>query len=54
MNTDTLKGRVKQAVGALSGNKSLKADGRRDERAGSSKEKATDAINTVRDGLGKP
>ncbi len=48
-NTDTAKGRVKQTVGALTGNEKLKRDGRGDERAGRAKHKADDAIDVVRD-----
>ena len=50
-NTDKLKGRMKQAIGALTGDEKLEKDGRIDERAGRTKEKAGDAIDVVRDKL---
>lgn len=36
---DKAKGRVKEAAGALSGNKDKKAEGRADQRSGTAKEK---------------
>lgn len=51
-NTDKIKGRIKQAVGAIAGNKKLQRDGRNDERAGRVQEKADDAIEVVHDKLG--
>ena len=50
-STDKVKGRAKQTVGALTGNEKLQKDGRRDERAGSIKQKADEAIDVVRDKL---
>lgn len=50
-NTDKVKGRIKQAIGALTGDKNLKRDGRHDERAGGIKQKADDSIDVVRDKL---
>jgi uncharacterized protein YjbJ (UPF0337 family) len=50
-NTDKVKGRVKQAIGALTGDEKLKRDGRADERAGGVKQKADEAIDVVRDKL---
>lgn len=47
--TDEAKGRVKQAIGAITGDEDLKKDGRRDERVGQIKEKADEAIDAVRD-----
>jgi uncharacterized protein YjbJ (UPF0337 family) len=51
---DQVKGRVKQALGDLSGNTALKAEGQRDEAAGKAKEavgevrhKAGDAIEKL-------
>jgi uncharacterized protein YjbJ (UPF0337 family) len=43
--TDTAKGRVKEAAGALSGDKKLKAQGKVDQLAG----KVKDAVETVVD-----
>jgi len=53
MNSDTVIGRIKQAFGALTGDKKLKREGRADERAGATKQKANETIDKVRDGLGK-
>ena len=41
---DQVKGKVKQALGNLSGNTALKAEGKRDEAAG----KAEEAVGEVR------
>jgi uncharacterized protein YjbJ (UPF0337 family) len=46
-NTDTAKGRVKEAAGALTGNKKLKHEGRTDQAKGSVK----DAVDKVADTL---
>jgi uncharacterized protein YjbJ (UPF0337 family) len=37
--TDKVKGRVKEAAGAVTGNEKLKAEGRSDQRKGTVKEK---------------
>jgi uncharacterized protein YjbJ (UPF0337 family) len=37
--TDKVKGRIKEAAGAATGNKELKAEGRADQRSGTMKEK---------------
>jgi uncharacterized protein YjbJ (UPF0337 family) len=37
--TDKVKGRVKEAAGAVTGDKDLKAEGRADQRKGTVKEK---------------
>lgn len=50
-NTDKVKGRVKQSIGALTGDEKLQKDGRQDERAGRIKQKADEAIDVVRDKL---
>lgn len=50
-STDKVKGRAKQAVGAITGDEKLQRDGRRDERAGGIKQKADEAIDVVRDKL---
>ncbi|MFA5889780.1 MAG: CsbD family protein [Actinomycetota bacterium] len=52
-NADKVKGRIKQTIGALVGDEKLKRDGKRDERAGSTKQKADDAVDVVRDKLEK-
>jgi uncharacterized protein YjbJ (UPF0337 family) len=46
-----MKGRIKQATGTLTGNRKLRRDGRRDERAGQAKNKADGAIDAVHDKL---
>jgi uncharacterized protein YjbJ (UPF0337 family) len=48
-NFDTMIGRVKEAVGALTGNKGLKRDGRVDQAKGSVKgavDRIGDAVST--------
>lgn len=47
--TDTMMGRIKQAIGSLTGNKKQQRDGRRDERAGQAKQQADGAIDAVSD-----
>ena len=49
--TDKVTGRIKQAIGSLTGNEKLKRQGRADERAGRLKQQADDAIGAVRDKL---
>jgi uncharacterized protein YjbJ (UPF0337 family) len=44
---DKAKGRVKEAVGDLTGNKSMKNEGRADRAGGSAKEKIGDAADKV-------
>ncbi|HUH08061.1 MAG TPA: CsbD family protein [Egibacteraceae bacterium] len=48
-NTKKAKGRVKQAVGAITGDKKLQREGKRDERVGSLENKADDATDAVHD-----
>jgi uncharacterized protein YjbJ (UPF0337 family) len=59
-NQDQVKGKVKQAVGDLTGNEDLKKEGKADEKAGEVKEfvegvkdKADDLIDTVKDKISK-
>lgn len=47
--TDVLKGRVKEAAGALTGNEKLKREGKTDQAVGKMKEQAEKVIDTVRD-----
>lgn len=47
-STDRVKGRVKQSIGALTGNRDLMREGRRDERAGRVKQQTDDVIDAVR------
>ncbi len=43
------KGRAKQAAGAVTGDKELQREGKRDERLGSLEDKADDATDAVHD-----
>ncbi len=49
---DQAKGRAKEAVGDLTGNKDLKAEGRADRVGGEVKEKAGDAVDKVKGVIG--
>ena len=49
--TDELKGRVKEAAGALTGDKKLKQEGRVDQAAGKIKQKAEKVIDKLKDAL---
>jgi uncharacterized protein YjbJ (UPF0337 family) len=49
--TDELKGRVKEAAGALTGDKKLKQEGRVDQTAGKIKQKAEKIIDKLKDAL---
>jgi uncharacterized protein YjbJ (UPF0337 family) len=49
--TEQAKGRIKQVIGALSGNEKRKRNGRHDERAGRTKQKVDEAIDGIRDKL---
>lgn len=55
-NKDQVKGKVKQAVGDLTGNEDLKKEGKADQKAGKVKEslegvkdKADDLVDTLKD-----
>lgn len=48
---DELKGRTKEAAGALTGDDDLKREGKVDRAAGGAKEKLDDAVDKVRDAL---
>ncbi len=57
---DKAKGKIKQAVGDLTGNKDLKKEGKADERAGKAKgfvadvkDKADNVVDTVKDKVTK-
>ena len=59
-NSDQAKGRVKQAVGDLTGDDKLKSEGKADEAAGDAKkfvkdvaDKADDLVDKVKDALHK-
>jgi uncharacterized protein YjbJ (UPF0337 family) len=49
--TDELKGRVKEAVGALTGNEKLKREGQVDQAAGKVKETAGKIVDDVNNAL---
>ena len=48
-NTDDLKGRVKEAAGAITDDDSLKTEGKVDQAAGSVKDAVGDAADKVKD-----
>ena len=50
---DQLKGKAKEAVGDLTGNKDLKAEGKADRRAGEAKEKVGHAKEKVEEVMEK-
>ncbi len=57
---DKAKGKIKQAVGDLTGNKDLKKEGKADERAGNAKgfvadvkDKADNVVDTVKEKVTK-
>jgi uncharacterized protein YjbJ (UPF0337 family) len=47
INSDQAKGRVKQAVGDLTGDDKLKSEGKADETAGNAKEFVKDVADTA-------
>ncbi len=49
--TEKAKGRVKEAAGALTGNRKLKREGKIDQLVGSVKEAVGSAVDTVRDAI---
>lgn len=51
--SDKIKGRVKEAVGALANNKSLKREGKIDQVVGSVKEGAEKVVDAAKDALKK-
>ena len=50
--SDEAKGRVKEAAGALTGDKKLKREGKADQAAGKIKQKVGKVIDKVKDALG--
>ena len=50
--SDELKGRVKEAAGALTGDKKLKREGRADQAVGKIKQKVEKVIDKVKDAVG--
>jgi uncharacterized protein YjbJ (UPF0337 family) len=51
--TDQAKGRAKEAVGSLTGDKDLKSEGKADRRAGEAKEKVDHAKDKVKEVVDK-
>lgn len=49
--TDEIKGRVKEAAGALTGDAKLKREGRIDQNIGKIKQKAEKVIDRVKDAV---
>ena len=49
--SDELKGRVKEAAGALTGNKKLKREGKADQAVGKVKQKVKKVVDKVKDAL---
>jgi uncharacterized protein YjbJ (UPF0337 family) len=49
--TDELKGRVKEAAGALTGDAKLKREGKTDQAVGRIKQKAEKVIDKVKDAI---
>lgn len=48
VNTDKIKGRIKEAAGALTGDAKLKREGRLDQAAGRAKQAADKVIDKVK------
>jgi uncharacterized protein YjbJ (UPF0337 family) len=46
--TDVVKGRIKEAAGALTGNDNLRADGKADQAVGKVKQVAENAVDRVK------
>ena len=51
--TDVVKGRIKEAAGALTGNDKLRAEGRTDQVVGKTKQAAQKAADTVKKAVKK-
>jgi uncharacterized protein YjbJ (UPF0337 family) len=49
--SDELKGRIKEAAGALTDNKKLKREGKIDQAAGKTKQAAEKAVDKVKDSM---
>ncbi len=50
-NTDEMKGRVKEAAGALTGDKKLKREGKTDQAVGKIKQNVEKVIDKVKDAI---
>ena len=51
--TDVVKGRIKEAAGALTGNDKLRAEGKTDQAVGKTKQAAQKAADTVKKAVKK-
>ena len=51
--SDQAKGKAKEAIGTVTGNKDLEAEGKADRRGGEVKEKVEDALHKVEDKAGE-
>jgi uncharacterized protein YjbJ (UPF0337 family) len=51
--TDVVKGRIKEAAGALTGNDKLRAEGRADQAVGEVKQVADNAVDKVKEAVKK-
>ena len=51
--TDVVKGRLKEAAGALTGNDALRAEGKTDQAIGKVKQVAEKAVDTVKQAVKK-
>jgi uncharacterized protein YjbJ (UPF0337 family) len=45
--TDVVKGRIKEAAGALTGNEELREEGQTDQAVGKAKQTAQNAVDTI-------
>ena len=52
-NTDVVKGRLKEAAGALTGNDELRTEGKTDQAIGKVKQVAEKAVNKVKEAVKK-
>ena len=51
--TDDIKGRAKEAIGAVTDDEELKEEGRDDQRAAAAKDQVDKASDAVKDGIDK-
>jgi uncharacterized protein YjbJ (UPF0337 family) len=51
--TDVVKGRIKEAAGALTGNDKLRAEGKTDQTVGKAKQAVQKVADTVKKGVKK-
>lgn len=51
--TDVVKGRIKEAAGALTGNEELREEGRADQAVGKAKQAARQAVDKIKKTIDK-